>query len=325
MSGSKASNLRVTRMRNFGLEEMEKRLSIWIEDQAQRHIPLSQMIIMEKAKSIFLHIQQEEGDFSETFSASRGWFDRFKKRQHLHSIRITGEAASADIQAAKEFPTKLRQIIEEGKYPPQLVFNVDETGLFWKRMPNRTFVSQEEKRVPGFKAAKERLTLLLGGNAKGDIKLKPLLVYHSETPRAMRGFSKTDLPVIWTSNKKAWVTIEVFKNWFVNNFSPYVKRYCEHHKLEPKALLLLDNAPGHPDQLETLETCIPVKVVFLPPNTTSVIQPMDQGVIANFKANYLRRTFRQLVESTNRKDQPSISEFWKNYNVMNAIDNIKVV
>lgn len=82
-----------------------------------------------------------------------------------------------------------------------MVFNVDETGLFWKRMPKRTFLSREEKRAPGFKAAKDRLTLLLGGNASGDFKLKPLLVYHSKNPRAMKGISKSTLPVIWQSNK----------------------------------------------------------------------------------------------------------------------------
>ncbi|GFY48150.1 tigger transposable element-derived protein 1 [Trichonephila inaurata madagascariensis] len=61
-------------------------------------------------------------------------------------------------------------------------------------MPKRTFLSHEEKRALGFKAAKDRLTLLLGGNASGDFKLKPLLVYHSKNPRAMKGISKPTLP-----------------------------------------------------------------------------------------------------------------------------------
>lgn len=135
-------------------------------------------------------------------------------------------------------------------------------------MPNRTFKSQEEKWALGFKASKEWLMLLLGGNAKGDIKGKPLLVYHSQIPRAMHSVSKTDLPVIWESNKKAWVTNKVFKIWFANNFCLYIKCYCQHHKLEAKALLLLEALHytlGHPDQLETLETCTSVKVVFCYP------------------------------------------------------------
>ena len=48
----------------------------------------------------------------------------------------------------------------------------------------------------GFKAAKYRLTLL-GGNANRGFKLKPLIIYHTKTPRAMKGISKSTLPVIW--------------------------------------------------------------------------------------------------------------------------------
>ncbi|GFW22707.1 tigger transposable element-derived protein 1 [Trichonephila clavipes] len=57
-----------------------------------------------------------------------------------------------------------------------------------KRMPNRTYITKDEKSVPGHKPMKDRLTLLLGANASGDMKLKPLLVYHSENPRALKKF-----------------------------------------------------------------------------------------------------------------------------------------
>jgi len=58
-----------------------------------------------------------------------------------------------------------------------LVFNLDETGLFWKRMPHRSYITEEKNSASGLKAAKDRLTLLLGGNAAGNLKLKPLLAY----------------------------------------------------------------------------------------------------------------------------------------------------
>ena len=36
---------------------------------------------------------------------------------------------------------------------PKYVFNADEISLFWKKkMPQRTFISKEEKQAPGFKA-----------------------------------------------------------------------------------------------------------------------------------------------------------------------------
>jgi hypothetical protein len=51
---------------------------------------------------------------------------------------------------------------------------------------------------------------VLGGNTSGDFKLKPMLIYHSMTPRAMKGYSKEHLPVIWKSNKKVWLTRDIF-------------------------------------------------------------------------------------------------------------------
>ena len=41
---------------------------------------------------------------------------------------------------------RLKAMIEEGGYSSQTIFNVDETGLFWKKMPKRTFTAREEKK-----------------------------------------------------------------------------------------------------------------------------------------------------------------------------------
>ena len=84
-----------------------------------------------------------------------------------------------------------------------------------------------------------------------------------------------------------------------------------------KALLILDNAPGHPVNLFKLSDG---GVKYLPKNTTALIQPMDQGAIATFKAHYLRRTFRKLIHET--ASESLIKEFWKKYNTKDAIDNI---
>ena len=67
--------------------------------------------------------------------------------------------ASADTLTAWEFP-EFREIIDEGTYLPEQVFSVDETGLYWKRMPDRSYISKEEKLMPGYKAAKDRQTLV---------------------------------------------------------------------------------------------------------------------------------------------------------------------
>jgi hypothetical protein len=53
---------------------------------------------------------------------------------------------------------------------------------------------------------------MLGADAAGDCKLKPLLVYCAENPRALKGLVKGTLPVIWKSNSKTWVTATIFED-----------------------------------------------------------------------------------------------------------------
>lgn len=131
----------VTRVRDPKLEKLERLLMVWIEDSRQKRIPLSQALMQEKARCLWRTIISDEPSTSSNavpqFNASRGWFDRFKKRANLHSIRMLGEAASADDASASLFPAELKKRIEEGGYSPKQVFNIDETGLYWKKMPDR--------------------------------------------------------------------------------------------------------------------------------------------------------------------------------------------
>ncbi|GFV14332.1 tigger transposable element-derived protein 1 [Trichonephila clavipes] len=97
-----------------------------------------------------------------------------------------GESARADKEATEKYCLKFQEFIETEVYRSQQIFNCYETGLFWKRMLNRTYMTKDKKSVPEHKPMKYRLTLLLGANASGDMELKPLLVNHSENLRAFK-------------------------------------------------------------------------------------------------------------------------------------------
>jgi hypothetical protein len=77
-----------------------------------------------------------------------------------------------------------------------------------------------------------------------------------------------------------------------------------------KALLLLDNVPGHPPNFEDVKSELEVKMVFLPPNTTSLLQPMDQGVIAPLKAYYLCQSLTEMVQQMGTSGV-YLKEYWK--------------
>ena len=105
-------------------------------------------------------------------------------------------------------------------------------------------------------------------------KLKPLVIGRSENPRAFKNMNKCKLPATYRWNKKAWMTSSLFEE-YLNDLNHKMK------KSNRSILLLLDNATPHVD--------LPlsnVKLVFYPPNCTSHIQPLDQGIIRSFKAYY---------------------------------------
>lgn len=313
-------------VRDPAIEKMEVALSLWIEDRNQKRVPLSGPMVREKAKRLYAHFKEPGGSCGGEctdggFQASEGWFNKFKVRQSLHSIKIVGEAASADTAAAERYPEEFANLVADGGYKPEQVFNADETALFWKRMPNKTFISKSEKSAPGFKAAKDRVTLLLCSNASGDCVIKPLMLYRSLNPRALKNQNKDDLPVFWRANKKAWVTSAIFCDWFRNCFVSEVETYLKKKNLDFKAVLVLDNAPGHPRELETMHPNI--KVTFLPPNTTALLQPMDQGIIQAFKLYYIRRTFKIVLDNMECDPDMNVMECWKKFDIAKCIVNIK--
>jgi len=69
----------------------------------------------------------------------------------LRNVKFQGEQASTDVEAAQKFIQELPKIIEEGEYSTDQIFNADETALYWKKLPSRTFISKTEKQAPGYK------------------------------------------------------------------------------------------------------------------------------------------------------------------------------
>ncbi|KAK9752382.1 Tc5 transposase DNA-binding domain [Popillia japonica] len=93
---------------------MESLLICWIEDNNKTKIGIESVSIALKGKQIDLNTQElHDTPSTTTFAASKGWFDRFRKRSSIHNIQFTGEAASADHEAVKRFPQELQTIIEK--------------------------------------------------------------------------------------------------------------------------------------------------------------------------------------------------------------------
>ena len=114
--------------------------------------------------------------------------------------------------------------------------------------------------------------------------VRTTLICKAANSQTLREKDKHQLPVFWLYNKKAWTTRALFLDWFHRHFVPEVRKYLAGKGMPFKVLLILDNAPDHPEphEFNTEGT----EVVYLPPDTMSLIQPLDQGIIRTFEAHY---------------------------------------
>lgn len=217
----------VTPKRGRVMEKTEKLLGLWMQGQHQPWVPLSLTLIQEKAKTLYEDLKQNHSEESEdaSLNASHGWFHEFKARAKFHNVKVSGEAVSADREAAQEFPEILWEIIDEGTYLLKQVFNVDEISLFLRRCQTEV-TSVWRKNDAGLYNNKGQANSVVRWQCLGDMKLKPSLVYHSESPRATENIAKGSLPVAWKSNPKTWVTQAMFQDLFFHHSILEIEKYC---------------------------------------------------------------------------------------------------
>ncbi|XP_048474297.1 tigger transposable element-derived protein 1-like [Rhincodon typus] len=215
------------RSRPKELEEMEWLLNVWIEDQTKKQPGSRFLTIKEKALSIYEDPKKKAKNPADvtSFSASSGCFAGFKDHYAFHNTKLCGEAASADEERVMTFPPIVKKLIEEEGSNLDQIFSLFEAGLYWKKMPSKTYISKTEAQAPGFKVAKDRMTVLLGANASGDLKLKPVEVCHSANQRAFKGYLKLTLGVYCRSNKRVWMTGQFFSDLIVDVFENVFRNY----------------------------------------------------------------------------------------------------
>lgn len=123
--------------------------------------------------------------------------------------------------------------------------------------------------------------------------------------RCFKNIDTNLLPVHWFWNKTAWMTTGIMQTW-LTQFNDRMKAQ------KRKILLFMDIAMSH----VSMDLSI-ITIAFFPPNTTSVLQPMDQGVIYTMKLNYRKRVLSRLAREIDSVE--NVSELCGKINVLDAI------
>ena len=135
----------------------------------------------------------------------------------------------------------------------------------------------------------------------GTEKLKLVVIGKTKKPRCFKGIKSS--AVDYRSNKKAWTTSSLFSEWLLN--------FDRKMKLENRNVQFIDNCTAHNHNIELSF----INVHFLPPNKTSIFQPMDQGIIQNFKMFYRKEIIRRLVDNIENNKSFSL-------NILEAIKSL---
>ena len=171
------------------------------------------------------------------------------------------------------------------------------------------------------KKSKHRFTVTFIVNAAGKSESKPIVIWKSANPRCFKGIKKSDLPVEYFSQPKAWMTGDILEI--------VLCKLNKQLRSKDRYVLFMDNAGCHPPNIT--EKFSNIKVVFLPPNTTSVLKPLDLGIIQNFIKVHYRKLLMTFVLAK-IETCSSASELLKSVNVLHAIrwvgeawKNVKVI
>ena len=144
----------------------------------------------------------------------------------------------------------------------------------------------------------------------GNDKLPLLVIGKAARPRCFK--NKKTLPTPYTSNSKAWMTSEIFTDWLKKLDSRLERQ-------KRKIAMIVDNCTAHP-HVRHLKS---IELVFLPPNTTSKTQPIDQGVIQNLKTQYRKKNILRQMSAIDKKTEFSLTVLDAMRLLKQAWDNVE--
>jgi len=295
------------RLKTPSFEQIDQKLYEWFISVRSKNLPISGPILQTEAMKLAEKMNVKD------FKASNGWLEKFKKRHDIVWKQVSGEATDVDQETVEEWKRKISRLI--AGYEAKDVYSADETGLFFRDIPTKSQVVKTSESCSGGKKAKDRLTVLMCGSMAGVIR-KPLIIGKSKKHRCFKSMDISSLPVIWKFNKKAWMTAEIMEQWL---------RYfnADMRSQNRNVLIFLDNAACHPNiELSNM------KILMLHPNTTSITQPMEQGVIYTFKSYYRKFLLQSIL--CKMDNFSSAHQFAKSISVLDAVnwialacDNVK--
>ncbi|KAI0996512.1 hypothetical protein K3495_g11669 [Podosphaera aphanis] len=272
--------------------ELDEALALW-QKEKKKSIPITGHLIRQQAIRFWNRLPCYQG--MEVPAFSNGWLGSFKKRHGIKSRTQHGEDGSVNEAVVAQQLAQVQELATE--YHPDDIYNCDESDLFWKMTPERGLSTTS---VTGSKKNKARVIAHFCCNASGRDKLPIWFIGTSANPRffGSAGINTGAFNCVWKSNGKAWMTADLMVEW--------LEYFAHRIGSDRKVLLIMDNFSAHVSAYQKIQQSLSynVTVCWLPPNSTSRTQPLDQGIIRAFKASYRKRWLEFMLDEYESERNP---------------------
>lgn len=164
--------------------------------------------------------------------------------------------------------------------------------------------------MAGGKKTKERITAMLCCNMTGSEKCPLVVIGKFKSPRCFPK-DQRKLPVVYKFSYNAWMTGDIFRAW--------LKQWDSSLRTKGREIaLLLDNCSAHPKDVSNELTNI--NLFFMPPNTTSLLQPLDMGIIKNWKGYYRQLINFRIIGSLDADPSQTAAAVSKSINLLQSVN-----
>ncbi|XP_015429000.1 PREDICTED: tigger transposable element-derived protein 2-like [Dufourea novaeangliae] len=306
------------RMRKPVLHDLDDRLYAWYLQQREIGERITDAQFHKKALKL-----NEQFAGPSTFTANRGWIWRFKRRHGIAATKTPTVTEDTDVptKEQEEFIQGFLWRLNEENIQIEHIYSMDETNLMWKTLPPRVLAHTGEKNILN-NVQTDCVTVGLCTNVTGSHKLPPLFVHKYEKPRALKHLNQDCLPVVYKTQENASIDKDVYDDWLENHFKPAVRRHQLENGRHGKVLLLVDTDDAHmlAKPLEVKMEEDNIKVVFLPADAKSTLNPMGQGIVEMVKKTFRHRVLQKVLGLPY-----GVTQFYSDYDIKDCIDTVNEV
>ncbi|KAL4480960.1 hypothetical protein ABPG72_014428 [Tetrahymena utriculariae] len=281
--------------------ELEEYLVNYIKEQRINYIVISRKYLKAIAKI-------KATDLGLDLKVSDGYLQKFLKRNKFKYKKInTTMRIFAEQQKVDDFIKDLKQKIESQVYDLDHVINFDESSLQKEYSSNYTITVEKEKHVRSKVDGNPKVNYSIGLSISfSGIKLSQSIIWPSVGKKQVFDKKKPDNIQIYYRKKGSYFDVEKFQEWIHSILVAHSKSL----NIDKRGLLIIDNFSGHkyPSLEQDLDT-IRYDLLYFPPNSTYLLQPLDLKIMKYYKQYYSEEYMNFNLLNGKSKKKLSHSDF----------------